>query len=523
MRFGPGAATALAGGLTMVMLVVSLGGIMGGAVQEEGGAAAGASKTKCGNPSSSVAADTSVAKDDYVKVAEDIAKDDGHGYDYGSYGPTDFDCSGLVWYALHQSGYKVGDTRFNTASEGSALGGAGFKRHDFSKDRLRRGDILVSASHTEIFVGDGKVVTADNNERGEAHGGAPGDQTGKEICIRDFGKWEAMKDVYRLPANDGSAGSKGAATSVSAKSNVDISYLDKWSYSDAASHDPGGDKGKCSDGYGLDQCTQWACVRSHMFGYKEIHNSMGDGRMWVDSAVALGWHKGVIAPGSIMSWAGGAQVPQKEGGSWTADGQYGHVSIVESVDTKAKTLRFSESGQGFGHIHTSSMSYAEIPAGLTFASPPKITKDTAGAAVASGDGGGSSDTETTSCDASDDTDGKVTDASYSGDGNHASPEDAKKIARQLLAQYFPKDHGGDQWSALEKLWTRESSWQWNATNASSGAYGIPQSLPGDKMASMGKDWKDNAGTQIKWGLQYIKQRYGTPKDAWAHSESVGWY
>lgn len=169
MRFGPGAATALAGGLTMVMLVVSLGGIMGGAVQEEGGAAAGASKTKCGNPSS-VVADASVAKDDYVKVAEDIAKDDSHGYDYGSYGPTDFDCSGLVWYALHQSGYKVGDTRFNTASEGSALGGAGFKRYDFSKDRLRRGDILVSASHTEIFVGDGKVVTADNNERGEAHG-----------------------------------------------------------------------------------------------------------------------------------------------------------------------------------------------------------------------------------------------------------------------------------------------------------------------------------------------------------------
>ena len=313
MRFGPGAATALAGGLTMVMLVVSLGGIMGGAVQEEGGAAAGASKTKCVNSLSSVVADASVAKDDYVKVAEDIAKDDSHGYNYGSYGPTDFDCSGLVWYALHQSGYKVGDTRFSTANEGSALGGAGFKRYDFSKDKLRRGDILVSASHTEIFVGDGKVVTADNNERGEAYGGAPGDQTGKEICIRDFGKWEAMKDVYRLPANDRSADSKGVATSVSTKSNVDISYLDKWSYSDAASHDPGGDKGKCSDGYGLDQCTQWACVRSHMFGYKEIHNSMGDGRMWVDSAVALGWHKGVIAPGSIMSWAGGAQVPQKEG------------------------------------------------------------------------------------------------------------------------------------------------------------------------------------------------------------------
>lgn len=76
---------------------------------------------------------------------------------------------------------------------------------------------------------------------------------------------------------------------------------------------------------------------------------------------------------------------------------------------------------------------------------------------------------------------------------------------------------------MEKLWTKESSWRWDAENASSGAYGIPQSLPGDKMASAGDDWKDNATTQIKWGLGYIKDRYGTPKAAWSHSQSTGWY
>ena len=57
----------------------------------------------------------------------------------------------------------------------------------------------------------------------------------------------------------------------------------------------------------------------------------------------------------------------------------------------------------------------------------------------------------------------------------------------------------------------------------SGAYGIPQALPGSKMASVGADWRDNAVTQIKWGLGYIADRYGSPCGAWAHSEGHGWY
>ncbi|MCU1675906.1 MAG: hypothetical protein JWM93_664 [Frankiales bacterium] len=76
---------------------------------------------------------------------------------------------------------------------------------------------------------------------------------------------------------------------------------------------------------------------------------------------------------------------------------------------------------------------------------------------------------------------------------------------------------------LDKLWTLESSWSVTEMNASSGAYGIPQSLPGNKMAAVASDWRHNANTQIMWGLGYIAQRYGTPCSAWAHSRANNWY
>jgi hypothetical protein len=78
-------------------------------------------------------------------------------------------------------------------------------------------------------------------------------------------------------------------------------------------------------------------------------------------------------------------------------------------------------------------------------------------------------------------------------------------------------------AALVPMWDRESGWNTTAENPGSGAYGIPQSLPGDKMASAGPDWQTNAATQIKWGLGYIKDRYGTPSDAWAFWQANGWY
>ena len=76
---------------------------------------------------------------------------------------------------------------------------------------------------------------------------------------------------------------------------------------------------------------------------------------------------------------------------------------------------------------------------------------------------------------------------------------------------------------LVKLWNRESGWNPNAHNKSSGAYGIPQSLPASKMRSEGADYYTNGYTQIRWGLKYIKGRYGSPSKAWQHSQKKGWY
>ena len=114
-----------------------------------------------------------------------------------------------------------------------------------------------------------------------------------------------------------------------------------------------------------------------------------------------------------------------------------------------------------------------------------------------------------------------------GDGGGAPPPGvvvdraaAKAYAASVLPSY---GWGSEQFRCLDLLWTRESSWRADAYNASSGAYGIPQSLPGSKMASSGADWRTNAATQINWGLSYISGRYGTPCAAWAHSEAVNWY
>jgi hypothetical protein len=82
---------------------------------------------------------------------------------------------------------------------------------------------------------------------------------------------------------------------------------------------------------------------------------------------------------------------------------------------------------------------------------------------------------------------------------------------------------GGQWECLHWLWTRESGWDTYAVNPTSGAYGIPQSLPAAKMAAAGADWRTDPATQIRWGLGYIAATYGTPCAAWAHEETDSWY
>lgn len=101
--------------------------------------------------------------------------------------------------------------------------------------------------------------------------------------------------------------------------------------------------------------------------------------------------------------------------------------------------------------------------------------------------------------------------------SESAPRD---IGRALMADY---GFSSDQFGCLDSLWTRESNWTVNADNPTSSAYGIPQSLPGSKMASAGADWATNPVTQIKWGLGYIQDVYGSPCGAWAASQAKGWY
>lgn len=102
----------------------------------------------------------------------------------------------------------------------------------------------------------------------------------------------------------------------------------------------------------------------------------------------------------------------------------------------------------------------------------------------------------------------------------ADPSGAQAFAASQLGVY---GWGSDQMGCLIELWNRESGWRSNADNSSSGAYGIPQALPGSKMATAGADWETNPDTQITWGLRYIQGSYGSPCGAWAHETSAGWY
>jgi hypothetical protein len=116
--------------------------------------------------------------------------------------------------------------------------------------------------------------------------------------------------------------------------------------------------------------------------------------------------------------------------------------------------------------------------------------------------------------------GDRTTASHTARAKSIVPDDPRAIAESMIA-----DYGWDssEFDCLDQLWVSESNWDVNATNPTSGAYGIPQSLPAGKMASAGSDWRTNPATQIEWGLDYIDSSYGTPCSAWEFKQANNWY
>jgi len=131
-----------------------------------------------------------------------------------------------------------------------------------------------------------------------------------------------------------------------------------------------------------------------------------------------------------------------------------------------------------------------------------------------------------SADRRDDTDplkaAALSEASGPADSGAQSLADSapRDIAQALMGEF---GFSSDQFGCLDSLYIRESNWNPYADNPTSSAYGIPQALPGSKMATAGADWATNPVTQIRWGLGYIRDRYGSPCGAWSHSQAVGWY
>lgn len=115
-------------------------------------------------------------------------------------------------------------------------------------------------------------------------------------------------------------------------------------------------------------------------------------------------------------------------------------------------------------------------------------------------------------------------ASRSG-GQVTGSEDLRTADPRALAEAMLPEFGfsSSEFSCLDSLWEKESGWDPSAANPTSSAYGIPQALPGSKMAGAGADWADNPATQIRWGLGYIQDRYGSPCAAWSHSQANNWY
>ncbi len=484
---GRGAGTMVIAGIVVpvavfaipLVIVVSLMTVLVALVQSQYG-------TTCGSDS--------LSSTSWVAWAKRIADDDSHGYSQSNRnGDPDYDCSSLVYYALKNAGLDVGSYAFNTTGEPAILEKAGFERHDWTKVAdLQTGDVVWQSAHTEIYIGDDRFVGAHQDENGGISGGKAGDQTGDEISVTSYAA--GYTAYFRYKGTGNVIGSSGTSNGQAVSGGTGSTELVGMSEQDAMAWFDGrqGPDDFCAT-YAYGQCTWWTCMRAKKLGWTGVGRYWGNGQDWAASGAKAGFRTTKDAPvaGAIISWPAGVQ---------GSDPTYGHVGVVESVDTAKGTITTSEKGAGY-KVYSRTM---PIVNGGTYVLPDD---GIAGAGTA-----GSSDVE--QCVASSSgSDGDV-------DGTHASAEDAKKIARSRMKAYGWDD---DEYECLVQIWTRESGWRWNAENTSSGAYGIPQSLPGSKMASAGQDWRDNASTQIEWGLDYILQRYETPCGAWAVWQTRNWY
>lgn len=248
-------------------------------------------------------------------------------------------------------------------------------------------------------------------------------------------------------------------------------------------------------GYAYGNCTDFVAWRINrdagvtkepwQYTWGALTPGGGDGFQWGEPQSLPGWTTTTDpVPGDIVSVPAGLS-------DWGSDGNpYGHVAYIAQVFSDGSIV---VENYGYGHYYLFQKTKEQIKAspslGVVIRHNP--------ANVPTAENGG---------------------APVSGDAQ--TPEGAKAYAKSQLGTF---GWGNDQWGCLEELWTRESSWRWNAENPSSQAYGIAQALPGNKMDAVGSDWRTNAKTQITWGLGYIAERYVTPCNALSHHDANNWY
>lgn len=192
-------------------------------------------------------------------------------------------------------------------------------------------------------------------------------------------------------------------------------------------------------------------------------------------------------------------------------------SLAQAIDAlpNSKSIVLLEAERQQLIVMDSAAKTLSVAAKPKMVSPSRVMASESASAAAQAASSNSSSSSTSSGSSSSSSSGSTAPAPPPPD-----PGTAQSIAYNMLPSFgFSQS---SQWSCLLNLWTKESSWLWDAENAS-GAYGIPQALPASKMASAGSDYLTNPATQIKWGLGYISQVYGTPCDAWSHEVADNWY
>jgi hypothetical protein len=222
------------------------------------------------------------------------------------------------------------------------------------------------------------------------------------------------------------------------------------------------------------------------------------------------------ATAAAATWPAASAAPSGSSGPATGRAHEAGVGSLLTVTGQTLQMRASEQSTASEALHAVQLrdQAAEISAARWNAARAQAARKLAARKLAAKEAAVAQNTATQNTGTAQPTPSVTASAAPVASG---SPQ---QIAQAMLGSF---GWSSSQFSCLDPLWAHESGWSVTAYNAGSGAYGIPQALPGSRMASAGPDWQTNAATQIRWGLEYIKGTYGSPCAAWDHEQATGWY